>query len=177
MKAIQEHYFVNSVSYNTGEPKAYLNYILFDASYTGTPQFGYVPVPISAATRWEKLSMEIPVPAGFNGGHAYIYVTTESNFNVFFDDFLIVHEKSPMALRVTESADYYPFGLVIEGTRYVDESRKVNAYGYQGDYAEFDARTGWNRFALRGSDESSLEVGMGNRALDARKNGYLRIGH
>lgn len=148
--------FVNSVSYQTGEPKAYINYILFDATYSGTPQFGYVSVPASSGAKWEKLSMEITVPAGFNGGFAYIYVTNESNYNVFFDDFLIVHEKSNMALRVTESADYYPFGLLIAGTRYVDEGRLENAYGYQGDYSEFDARTGWNRFELRGNYDSRI---------------------
>jgi hypothetical protein len=173
--------FVNSVTYNTGEPKAYLNYILFDASH-GNPQFGFVVVPGSAAVKWEKLSISLSIPSiGYNGGYAYVYLTNESNYNVFFDDFLIVHEKSNMALRVTESADYYPFGLLIEGTRYEDEGRLANAYGYQGDYSEFDSRTGWNRFALRGNYDSRLGrwqsgdpyqqfaspyVGMGNSAIN-----------
>ncbi len=148
--------FVDGVSYNPGEPKAYLNYILFDAAFSATPQFGYVSIPSSSAVKWEKLAMEITVPAGFNGGVAYVYLTNESNYNVFFDDFLIIHEKPSMALRATESADYYPFGLLIEGTRYVDEGRLANAYGYQGDYSEFDSRTGWNRFELRGNYDSRL---------------------
>ncbi len=144
--------FTNGISYNTGDPKAYLNYILFDANYAN-PQFGYAVIPSTAANKWEKLSVQVTAPVT---GYIYIYVTNESNYNVFFDDLLIIHEKNTKSLRVTESADYYPFGLMIEGTHYIDESRLVNSYGYQGMYSEFDARTGWNRFEGRGNYDSRL---------------------
>lgn len=110
-------------------------------------------ISITAATKWEKLSLEVTAP--YNG-YAYVYLTNESNYNVYFDDFLVVHEKITKSLNVTESADYYPYGLLIEGTHYGDESRLVNSYGFQGVFSEFDQRTGWNRFALRGNYDSRL---------------------
>jgi RHS repeat-associated protein len=68
---------------------------------------------------------------------------------VFFDDFTIIHERSTYSLRVVESIDYDPFGVVLEGTHYVDISRPLNSYLYQGEFAEFEKLTGWSRFAGR----------------------------
>ncbi|MBY0434098.1 MAG: hypothetical protein K2U26_08325 [Cyclobacteriaceae bacterium] len=144
--------FTNSMVYDVSQPKAYLNYILFDANYANAV-FGYKVIGIDAATMWEKLALDVSVT---NNGYIFIYLTNESNYDVYFDDLQIIHEKNTMSLRVTESADYYPFGLLVEGTRYRDESRLVNSYGYQGEYSEFDARTGWNRFALRGNYDSRI---------------------
>jgi RHS repeat-associated protein len=117
-------------------PKAYLNYILFNSSHTGTPQFGYVPVPDNASTSFQKLEMEIPIPAGYANGYMYIYTNNESNYNVYFDDVYILHEKTTSSLQVTQLSDYYPFGLGFNVWN--KESIKANRYLYQGQEAQDD---------------------------------------
>ncbi|HUM66540.1 MAG TPA: hypothetical protein PLV32_11865, partial [Chitinophagaceae bacterium] len=101
-------------------------------------QFGHASVDETALIQHQKLSLDVTVPVD---GSMYIYVANESDVSavtaVFFDEFVIIHEKSTKSLRVTEVTDYDPFGFILEGTRYVDESRPMNRYGYQGDYAEF----------------------------------------
>jgi RHS repeat-associated protein len=89
----------------------------------------------------------------------YTYVANESNAgntSVYFDDFTIIHEKNSYSLRVVESTDYDPFGSILEGTRYVDISRPLNGYLYQGEYAEFEELTGWSRFQGRGNYDAAL---------------------
>lgn len=110
-------------------PKAYLNYILFNSSHTGIPQFGYVPVPDNASTSFQKLEMDIPIPAGYANGYMYIYTNNESNYNVYFDEVNILHEKTTNALQVTQLSDYYPFGLGFNVWN--KESIKANRYLYQ----------------------------------------------
>jgi RHS repeat-associated protein len=139
----------------TNAPKAYLFYILFDNTYT-YKQFGYAAVDNTALIKHQLLSLSATMP---NDGYLYMYIANESNVStaeVYFDDFKITHEKQTYALRVTESTDYDPYGLMLDGTKYVDESRIVNNYKYQGEFAEFDSWTGWNRFSGRGNYDSRL---------------------
>jgi RHS repeat-associated protein len=114
---------------SSSSPKAYLNYILFNSSYTGEPLFGYVPVPDNASTSFKKLEMDIPIPAGYANGYMYIYTNNESNYNVYFDEVCILHEKTNSALQVTQLSDYYPFGLGFNVWN--KESIKANRYLYQ----------------------------------------------
>jgi RHS repeat-associated protein len=140
----------------TNVPKAYLYYIIFNSSYV-YQQFGYFSVPLEAALGHVPLKLEVNVPVN---GFLYTYVANESNVSsatsVFFDDFTIIHEKSTYSLRVVESVDYDPFGVVLEGTHYVDISRPLNSYLYQGEFAEFEKLTGWSRFAGRGNYDAVL---------------------
>jgi RHS repeat-associated protein len=140
----------------TNVPKAYLYYIIFNNSYV-YQQFGYFSVPLEAALGHVPLKLEVNVPVN---GFLYTYVANESNVSsatsVFFDDFTIIHEKSTYSLRVVESIDYDPFGVVLEGTHYVDISRPLNSYLYQGEFAEFEKLTGWSRFAGRGNYDAVL---------------------
>jgi RHS repeat-associated protein len=137
-------------------PKAYLFYILFDNNYV-YKQFGYAAVENEAMVAHQLLALNITVP---NDGYMYIYVANETNISeataVYFDDFRIIHHKSTSSLRVTEVNDYDPYGLALEGTRYVDESRIANNYKYQGDFAEYEGWTGWTRFAGRGNYDNRL---------------------
>jgi RHS repeat-associated protein len=119
----------NITTYNSTSPKAYLNYILFNSSHTGIPQFGYVPVPDNASTSFQKLEMDIPIPAGYANGYMYIYTNNESNYNVYFDEVCILHEKTNSTLQVTQLSDYYPFGLGFNVWN--KESIKANRYLYQ----------------------------------------------
>jgi RHS repeat-associated protein len=88
-----------------------------------------VPVPDNASTSFKKLEMEIPIPAGYANGYMYIYTNNESNYNVYFDEVCILHEKTNSTLQVTQLSDYYPFGLGFNVWN--KESIKANRYLYQ----------------------------------------------
>lgn len=133
-----------------GEPKAYLNYILFDEMYN-KEQSGWSAMDDGAHNAWQYLSIEEPMPID---GFLYIYVANESaaGVPVWFDDIRVKHEKATKSLQVVGSKDYYPFGMEIAGTSYWNESRKSYKYGYQGIYAGQDSLTQWTEFALRTYD-------------------------
>ncbi|MBV4359100.1 DUF6443 domain-containing protein [Pinibacter aurantiacus] len=94
-------------------PKAYLNYLLFD------DQFRYVagdldPVnTFTANTPSYKLHNKfITAPVNVTkNGYIYIYVSNESNLNVFFDNLTVTHMPGPLM----EESHYYPFGLTMSG--------------------------------------------------------------
>lgn len=160
-------------------PKAYLNYILFPKDYSGTPQFGYVPVENNSSGAWRLLEMEIDV--AFDG-HMYLYVANESAISdCAFDDVQIIHDKTDMSLQVSSAADYYPYGMPIASTQYVNEGVTANRYTYQSDFSEYDEYTKWHSFELRGnydprlgtwysvdpySQYASPYVGMGNSPVN-----------
>ncbi|UII22646.1 DUF6443 domain-containing protein [Fulvivirga ligni] len=134
--------------------KAYLNYILFPADYSGTPQFGYIPVEANNAGAWQTLKLDLDIP--FNG-HIYIYTANESTVSsCYFDDLQVIHDKNNAGLQVTSTSDYYPFGLEIASTRYVNEGFSPNRFRYQGQYSTYDEYTQWNAFAIRGNYDSRL---------------------
>ena len=159
-------------------PKAYICYILFNSTYT-TAQFGFQAIDNNAFNQWQKLAVNITVPYD---GNMYIYVASESTVSeCYFDEIQIVHDKLAASMQVTASADYDPYGYLIEGTRYVNTGRLANNYLYQGDFSELDENTGWNRFELRGNYDSRLGrwhsadpynqyaspfVGMGNMPIN-----------
>jgi RHS repeat-associated protein len=126
---------VATITASSGSPKAYLNYMLFNSTYTST-QFGYEPVTSKAAIGFENVEMEITVPAGYANGDMYIYTNNESNYNVYFDDIYILHEKTTSSLQVTQLSDYYPFGLGFNVWN--KESIKANRYLYQKQQAQDD---------------------------------------
>lgn len=62
--------------------------------------------------------------------------------DVYFDDLKVTHELSD----IVAGADYYPFGLKMDGREITREDFR---FGYQGQFAEEDEQTGWNSFELR----------------------------
>ena len=143
---------VSGVVASSGSPKAYLNYILFNSGYSATPQFGFVPVSIDADTGFQKLEIELTVPAGYSNGNLYIYTTNESNYNVYFDDITILHEKTTNALQVTQLSDYYPFGVAFN--EWNKGSISANRYLYQGQESQDDLDYNEYQYRYRMHDPS-----------------------
>lgn len=150
-------------------PAAYLEYILFDASYNFVTR-GWQIVPTSA--NFAKQKIEFPTSIVITEpGYLFAYVSydNESTNWVFFDELKITHAHD----NVVAGADFYPFGLVMEGREITDEDYR---FGYQGQYAEKDSVSGWSNFQLRMYDPrfgrwlspdpygqyASPYVGMGN---------------
>jgi RHS repeat-associated protein len=78
----------------------------------------------------------------------YIYVSNESlgSVEAFFDDILVEHKES----KVTQVADYYPFGMQIKQTSTDVTNPLANKYLYQGK--ELQQETEIYDFHARGYD-------------------------
>jgi RHS repeat-associated protein len=155
-------------------PKAFLNYLFFDRNFNFIlGKSGFIPVTEEA----KENGSDIPHQRLFaqlnitEPGYVYTYLSNDntSPVEVYFDDFTVTHEHSP----VVAGADYYPYGLVMENREITDEPYR---YGYQGQFSEKDLTTDWNEFQLRNYDArigrwtgpdpygqyASQYVGMGN---------------
>jgi RHS repeat-associated protein len=93
-------------------PKAYINYIFFDEQfkYAGTSGASRVGANGVVKDHWaaDPQLQNITVP---KNGYIFVYVSNESNINVFFDNLQVVHKPGPLV----EETHYYPFGLVMKG--------------------------------------------------------------
>ncbi len=127
----------------TTRPAAYLQYIVYDANLNPTGQKGYFRV--STSSNMSKSQVTMPEITIEQPGFIYIFVYNRSDSPnwVYFDELTVVHNHSP----VVAGADYYPFGLAMDGRKVTDEEYR---WGYQGQFSEEeDKKTGWNEFELR----------------------------
>lgn len=128
-------------------PKAYLNYLFFDRNFVfNASKSGFVPVTEAAKETGTDIPHE-PLFAQLNitePGYVYAYLSNDATtpIEVYFDDFTVTHEQSPIVV----GADYYPYGLVMDDREINDEPYR---HDYQGQYSEKDETTGYNEFQLR----------------------------
>lgn len=105
-------YLLGNQTYDNSRPKAYLNWVIVDDEFkqvTSSFHMGAVQVPVitdSAKQLVGPSSMTVR-----RNGWLYVYVSNESNQNVYFDDLSINHKRGP----VVENTNYYAFGLEIPG--------------------------------------------------------------
>lgn len=158
-----------------GAPKAFVTILLFDNNYnlldatwdqvttTGAQTSSTVKQPPHDLLNASYVVEE--------AGYAFIFLSNEHPYYVdaYFDDVVVTHEHSP----VVAGADFYPFGLTMDGREITDEFYR---FGYQGQFSEKDTVTGLNEFELRMYDArfgrwlsadpygqyASPYVGMGN---------------
>lgn len=131
----------------TTAPKAYLNYLFYNSNFDfQLSKSGYVGITEAAketgsGTNHEELSAHLNIT---EPGYLYVYLSNENltPVEVYFDDFQVTHTQSS----VVSGADYYPFGLAMEGREIKDEPYR---YGYQGQFSEKDVTTGMQEFQLR----------------------------
>ena len=137
---------------NTNVPKAYLFYILYNSTYT-TNQFGFQMVSNVAQNAFEKLTVNVVIPAGYDGGYLYTYVANESNVasasSMYFDDMTVRHWQTAKALQVTQITEYYPFGLAINPLAYNRSATHKNDYLYNGKELQDDFGLGWEDYGAR----------------------------
>lgn len=130
---------------NSGQPKAYLQFILFDDNFTKVdsdqvmtdsnfdPEHG----------GFEHLALTTNATVD---GYLYAYIVNESTLDIDFDDFTFIQSGT----RVIRQTDYYPFGAVAKVWNNPEQTqRETYRHGYQGEYSEMDTTTGWNSFELR----------------------------
>ena len=100
----------NDRSYDNTKPKAYLNWIFFDN------QFNFISgssdaMQVDMAGSTGKKAMVPSLQTMPKNGYLYVYISNESNQNVYFDDITVRHTTGPL---MQEQA-YYPYGLEIQG--------------------------------------------------------------
>jgi RHS repeat-associated protein len=98
----------NNRPYDNAKPKAYLNWILFDN------QFNYIASNSGvkqAQPGASKQALVAPLQTIARNGYLYIYLSNESQQDVYFDDLNVKHYTGPLV----QEQSYYPFGLQMAG--------------------------------------------------------------
>lgn len=110
-------------------PKAYLCILFFDERMQ-LDKDGSRVIPVSyLPNSWGQIqrmaSSAISAP---KNGYAYVYVTNESDELVYWDNFMLTHERGA----ILEENHYYPFGTRLEGICSRAASSLENMYQYNG---------------------------------------------
>jgi RHS repeat-associated protein len=125
---IPSTFFRGTNGESTTVPKAYINYIFFDEQfkYAGG-NFSRVGASGTVKNHWfsDVQLQNIVVP---KNGYIYVYVSNESNADVFFDNLQIFHTKGP----ILEETHYYPFGLTMAGISSQAANTLTNKYKFGG---------------------------------------------
>lgn len=133
---------------DTGAPRAYLNWLVFDRNY-GFITGGFRQISTTAKEAGTDVAHElIAMPQAITinqPGYVYIYLSNENAtpVEVYFDDFKVMHTKSP----VIQSDSFYPFGLTFDS--YTRENSVPNKFKFQSQEHIDDLGLGWIQFKWR----------------------------
>ena len=138
--------FLNNRTYDNTKPKAFLNWIIVDEEFkkvTSSFHMGAVQVQKINAGEYTK---PLTGPANMTvrrNGWLYVYLSNESNMDVYFDDLIINQKRGP----VVEANNYYAFGMEIPGL-----NSKAIGFGGNSD----------NRIKYNGKELQSKEFNDGS---------------
>ncbi|WP_162915582.1 DUF6443 domain-containing protein [Paraflavitalea soli] len=115
----------------TTVPKAYINYLFFDDQfkYVGG-DFSRVGTSDIVKDHWTVDQANLKGVMVPKNGYLFVYVSNESNVNVYFDNIQVIRTPGPLL----EETHYYPFGLAMSGI----SSRATN--GIAGNKIKFGGK-------------------------------------
>jgi RHS repeat-associated protein len=115
----------SSVQAGTQAPYAGINYIIFDDQFR--PQGTVVGFdPVSTTTdNIKSHSLSVPIT---KNGYIFIYVSNQSNLNVYFDNLQVVQNHG----HILEETHYYPVGLAMAGISDRAWNKTPNYFHFQG---------------------------------------------
>ncbi|MGB4816386.1 MAG: RHS repeat-associated core domain-containing protein, partial [Ferruginibacter sp.] len=124
--------FLNSQTYNSQKPKAFINWILLDE------QFQYTAGGFEQAGNNEELKEHIFNQVSITKtGYLYVYVSNATpNIEVFFDNLQLTHSRGTLL----ETNEYYPFGLLMKNISY----RSQREAGFAENKYKYNAGTELN---------------------------------
>jgi RHS repeat-associated protein len=102
------NFLTNNRPYDNAKPKAYLNWILFDNQFNYIASNSGVQQAVAGAS---KQALIAPLQTIAKNGYLYIYLSNESQQDVYFDDLNVKHYTGPLV----QEQSYYPFGLQMAG--------------------------------------------------------------
>ncbi|GGA83098.1 hypothetical protein GCM10011511_02650 [Puia dinghuensis] len=146
---INKYYTNNSGS----APKAFLTVLFFDEQFNFIPQDNNAPnvgtnlAQVNSANNQSASPLILGQKAPKNG-YVYIYLSNESNQDVYFDNLSV----SQVHGNIEEENHYYAYGEKIGGLSTTAFGGMATKYRFEGDYSEEEENTLWDEFELRNYD-------------------------
>jgi RHS repeat-associated protein len=124
----------NNSEESTTVPKAYINYIFLDEQFKyagcGASRVGESGI-VKDHWQADPQLRNITVP---KNGYIFVYVSNESNFNVFFDNLQVIHKPGP----ILEETHYFHFGLTMAGISSKAAGKAEKRFKYNGKELQHD---------------------------------------
>ncbi|NML21843.1 hypothetical protein HHL16_13210 [Pseudoflavitalea sp. G-6-1-2] len=154
---------------DVSRPKAYLNYMFFDENFNYVGEASGAKLISGNSNDNAVSALNIRVP---KNGYAYVYLSNESDWPVYFDDFKVTHERSA----IVEEKHYYPHGMKIAAISSKAFYRQQIRYGFQAEFSEEEEESGYNEFELRMYDPQTARW-TGTDPFDQFASPYIGMGN